>query len=82
MRISSETGPILQNLIKLQENLELKNYEKYLDTVKDILKNKSRNLEDPNLINKFKYLRTFSIGKLMQLSPLMIKDFGFKENIF
>ena len=38
--------------------------------------------EEIHNINKFKHLRTFSIGKLMQLSPLMIKEFHFKENIF
>lgn len=71
---------MLRDLASLETNLELKNYEHYLKIVKKLIREKSER-HDEDSKERLKEFRTFSIGKLMQITPITFEDHQSKASV-
>lgn len=68
---------MLVGLSSLDQLLYARNYDKYVKIVRKLMFEKQRKNED-QFSSRLKTLKTFSIGKLMQLSPIMMADLNNK----
>lgn len=63
---------ILKDLANSTEDLMINDYQKYFGIVKQLLGQKQRNKSIGE--DQYKNVRSFSIGKLMQLTPITLSD--------